>query len=468
MKFENSIAIFYTCGTCNLRCTYCGIDKNPILYKIDDALGKSFEGDYYFNQMLKYFPSPAQLKRIETWGGEPMMKMERIHPLLHKVIDHYPFFSQMFTSTNFSYGEWTDKLFGVLNVFGQYPTRDFTYQLQLSMDGPEYINDLGRGKGTTQKCVENFNKMVDMLPTHMPDNVKLILQFKQTLNNETQRMLCDKQKLIEYYQWFETFYDKIIALGMPNVVIEFTTPNTAVPSPVTKEEGIRFAELIRLCREIEEENKTEGYFKYYNIITPFCRFGNNPITSYKQTSCVCGSGMFQVGFLPDGLISTCHEGFTNLYEDYKDFASKSTRVEDGGSINFAKFVNETRPMYAVTEEGYEEHRKFMQNYITEGNTARLANITGLILALAMADQIDAKYLDEAEALRGAIFIQEHTAYCIKDNYNQTGSFILVPVGLLKLLLNGAREIIEEYEASGEIPEEKGCTFCEHCHHSGQN
>ena len=35
---ERSIAIFYTCGTCNLRCSYCGIDKNPILYKIDEAL----------------------------------------------------------------------------------------------------------------------------------------------------------------------------------------------------------------------------------------------------------------------------------------------------------------------------------------------------------------------------------------------------------------------------------------------
>ena len=75
---NRSIAIFYTCGTCNLKCTYCGIDKNPILAKIDKALEESFKGDYYFNQVQKYFPYPDQLKRIETWGGEPFLGMDRI------------------------------------------------------------------------------------------------------------------------------------------------------------------------------------------------------------------------------------------------------------------------------------------------------------------------------------------------------------------------------------------------------
>jgi sulfatase maturation enzyme AslB (radical SAM superfamily) len=76
-------AIFYTCGVCNLQCRYCGIDKNPVLKEIDKALEKSFEGDYYFNCVKKYFPNRGQLKRIETWGGEPFLKMERIFPLLH-------------------------------------------------------------------------------------------------------------------------------------------------------------------------------------------------------------------------------------------------------------------------------------------------------------------------------------------------------------------------------------------------
>ena len=52
---NRSIAIFYTCGTCNLKCTYCGIDKNPILAKIDKALEESFKGDYTYIRLLKNF-----------------------------------------------------------------------------------------------------------------------------------------------------------------------------------------------------------------------------------------------------------------------------------------------------------------------------------------------------------------------------------------------------------------------------
>jgi hypothetical protein len=87
----------------------------------------------------------------------------------------------------------------------------------------------------------------------------------------------------------------------------------------------------------------------------------------------------------------------------------------------------------------------MAQYVAPGTTARLVNITGLIMALAMADQIDRKYRDEYEANLAAVFIQNHTPYCIKDNYNTTGSFITIPMGLLKLLLNGAKEVIEELE-----------------------
>jgi hypothetical protein len=63
----------------------------------------------------------------------------------------------------------------------------------------------------------------------------------------------------------------------------------------------------------------------------------------------------------------------------------------------------------------------------------------------MAGDIDIKYRDEIEANKAAIFLQNHTAYCIKDNYNTTGSFISIPLGLPKLLLNGAKDLIEELE-----------------------
>ena len=105
---ERTTAVLYTCGVCNLNCRYCTIDKNPVLKDIDKELEESFKGDYYFNRIKEYFPRRDQLKRVETWGGEPFLKMDRIYPLVHQLINYYPYFDSMFSSTNFSYPEWID------------------------------------------------------------------------------------------------------------------------------------------------------------------------------------------------------------------------------------------------------------------------------------------------------------------------------------------------------------------------
>ena len=66
---KRNTAVFYTNATCNLNCRYCSIDKNPALQTIDKILEKSFENpDYYFNQVIKFFPELDSLTNIEFWG----------------------------------------------------------------------------------------------------------------------------------------------------------------------------------------------------------------------------------------------------------------------------------------------------------------------------------------------------------------------------------------------------------------
>jgi sulfatase maturation enzyme AslB (radical SAM superfamily) len=454
-----AVAVFYPTAVCNLRCRYCGIDKNPILQQIDDTLGESFEGDYYFNQLLKYFPEPYQLKKVETWGGEPFIHMERMHPLLHKIIQRYPYFDSMFSSTNFSYPQWLDKFFGLMEQFEQYAPRKFEYVLQLSLDGPENINDMNRGEGVTKKCLANLDALLEQLPTRLPKNVTLVMHFKGTLDNTSIAQLDSKEKIIEYFRFYDELYDKMMAVAdtMPNLITNPTIPNTAVPSPVTKADGLAFAELCKNCREIERENLTQNYFKRYKQITPYsgdvpppCQF-----CEIRSTSLLCGTGSQLLGFLPQNMISVCHEGFTQLYSEYKDFAAKSNRVNEG-TINFNQYIAEKgSSILCMTEDDYLEYEKFISNFRKEGTTARLVNTTTQILALAMAGEIDEQYLDIENANHAAIFLQNQTAYCIKDNLNVTGSLYLQPLGIPKLLLNGAREHIE---LGGPGDNEQCCCF----------
>ena len=453
---NRTTVIFYSCGVCNLNCRYCGINKNKTLAEIDKHLGESFEGDYYFNRVKEYFPRKDMLKSFETWGGEPFLKMERIYPLIHRLIEEYPYFTNGYSSTNFSYPAWTDKFFGLMDCFGDYPYKDFSYCLQLSIDGPEYINDAGRGVGVTKRCLENFQKMVNLIRDgRLPSNVTLNISLKGTLDNDTFQKLCNKEKIIEYFKFYEdNFIRPIRQLNMPNVNIGCGIPNTAVPSPVTVEEGRKFAELVRMCRELEAENREHRIFDYYDIITPFHNDICQNCLSYGYGYHTCGTGDVSVGLLPDNMVSTCHEGFTQMVEEYERLAAADTN--EHSTITFDKFRSEQAISLCCTDEEYAQHHYKMSLYNKEGATARLGTNAALIIALALAGEIEPMYASDENALKAAIFIQAHTSYCIKDNYNKTGSYTLQPVGLYKLLLNGAMQYIQNENEMHACPWSQEC------------
>lgn len=256
-KFR-SICVLYLTATCNLNCSYCYIDKSPVLQKIDQLLEETYQDDYYFNFMKKVFPNPKQLTKIEFWGGEPSYGLPRVHNTVRQVIKHYSNLSEFMMSTNLTTETWLDDFFGFLKVLGEFPERKFTFFLQLSLDGPTKVNDLNRGKGTTEKFTKNFYKLITNLDDFLKDvpNVNIRAHFKPTLDNYSIQLLQTKKDIIEYYQFFEQYKD--ISLQVKNEKqwrLDLPIPNTAVPSPHTQADGERFANLCKLSYEIALENK---------------------------------------------------------------------------------------------------------------------------------------------------------------------------------------------------------------------
>ena len=169
----------------------------------------------------------------------------------------------------------------------------------------------------------------------------------------------------------------------------------------------------------------------------------------------CGTGNSSIGLLPDNMVSTCHEGFTQMVEEYEKLAAADTN--EHSTITFDKFRSEQAISLCCTDEEYKNHHYKMSLFNQDNATARLATNTTMIIGLALAGEIDEIYASEENALKAAIFMQGHTSYCIKDNYNKTGSYTLQPVGLYKLLLNGAMEWIQSAEELHVCPwREKGC------------
>lgn len=432
---ERKTAVLYSTAVCNLNCTYCYINKNKGLSAIDRVLADSFaDPDYYFDFIRNYFPNRNSLQELQVWGAETFLHMERVHPTLHRLIGHYPFLRRFFASTNFSYPEWTDKVFGLLEQFAGYAPRRFDVSLQLSLDGPAHITDRTRGQGVTEKCLTNFGLLLKRAG-EIPENVNLFLAFKPTLSVDTMYLLDTKEKIVEYYRLFEDLIQRVTDLGLPNLSVNFPVPNIGVPAPAEKEDGLFFAGFVKNCRELEKE----GRFRFYREITPFStNVRPKAEDTYNYPCFNCGTGSTNIGFLPNRLISSCHNGFVDILEDYE-----KNLLENPDSSIDPKLFRPTNNKFTHTEADYPAYERQISLYNAEDSMCRMGCLAGFIRTLALAGEIEEKYATEEGAFRGAELYQSCTCNCLRDNYMVTGSTALQPEGMIKLLLNGAVDYIME-------------------------
>lgn len=437
-NLKHTTLTLFPSAVCNLNCTYCNISKNQALIQIDKELEDFFNNpDYIMERIHKYF-EPCALIRLETWGGEPFLHMDRLNKVLPQIIEDYPYLTDFFSSTNFSFSTWLSQFFGLMKQFKSYPERRFNYTLQISCDGPTKINDLGRGQGTTEKCLNNFNALVQLLGSKLPCNVNLIIVPKPTLNLETIYLLDTKEKIIEYYHFFEkNFLEPINELNYNNVHAFTNTPNVGVPCPATSKDGKYFTKFVQNCAELSKESRK--HFKYYTNIRPFSISNQDcqALTFYSPRF-GCGTGYSNIGLLPRDLVSVCNEGFVQMVEQYNQLRLQDTQ----GTIE-KKFV-QTKEQHHLcyNDEGYEKFEEQMCNFCYRTNTSILTNLCNQIMLLALNGQIEKQYAQQSEALHAAqVLATEY--FCLKDNYNITGSFALIPVGLIRLLLNGALPYLEK-------------------------
>lgn len=434
---QRTTAILYSTAVCNLNCTYCYINKNKGLSAIDQVLAESFaDPGYYFDFIRDYFPQRGDLQNLEVWGAETFLHMERVFPTLHKLIGYYPFLRRFFASTNFSYPEWTDKVFDLLAQFAGYAPRRFDVTLQLSLDGPAEFTDSTRGQGVTEKCLRNFRRLLERAG-EIPENVSLFLAFKPTLSVDTMYRLDTKKKILAYYQFFEELIQQVVDLDLPNLNVNFPVPNMGVPAPASKADGEFFTQLVRNCRELEKENQEKGHFRFYRDITPFStNVRPKDEDTYNYPCFNCGTGSTNLGFLPGRLLSSCHNGFVDLLEDYEaNFLANPDSSIDG------KLFQPTHNKFTHTEADYPAYERQIARYNDPGSLCRMGCLAGFIRTLAIAGEIDEKYAAEEGAFRGAELYQSCTCNCLRDNYMVTGSTCLQPEGMIKLLLNGAVEHI---------------------------
>lgn len=218
-----------------------------------------------------------------------------------------------------------------------------------------------------------------MCKTSIPKNVQINTHLKPTLDNDSFKLLLNKDKAIEYFQFLENFSVLARESNNKQLNMELTVPNMAVPAPHTKEDGIKFRDLLNLLREISEENKTKHYFKLYNDVMLFMPrdkdnyFNIENKNNYCHPGYICSSGNGMVGLLPNNLISECHMAFVDTLGEYKDYSDKN-KVGKDSVVDFALFTKTQPIQMTIDIDSLDLYENKVQCFNRKNTTFRVATL----------------------------------------------------------------------------------------------
>ncbi len=254
-------------------------------------------------------------------------------------------------------------------------------------------------------------------------------------------LLNTEEKILNYFEFFESLYKLFNDnIKNKNIVISGSMPNFATPPVFTQEDGKVFKEFCSKLVKVSTEHK----FKTFKNIVLFSLGGSrNDYDRISGGRSFCGISQDAVGLLPNRFITTCVTSFVNLIADYKK--AMLDNVNRTSSIDNAMFTNYYANAFCFPVDELEKFEKIAEPFFKSSNVATVLTTANEIMVLAQANQVQEKYKNKDEAIKGANFILSHATVCPKDNLGAANSFYAMPIGTLKMFLNGAEDVILEWE-----------------------
>lgn len=443
------ISVFST-ALCNLKCSYCYICKNgKALKPIDDAIAKDHAEGNYIKQLLQFSEEDRNsITKLDIWGGEPLLHLDRVTDNIEGYFDVLPNLEKVFFSTNFTVEGSIDKikrLISKLEHEARKKSKKLALEIQISIDGYEKINDMNRGKGTTQKILKHFKDLLDV--KYDTDLIHIKVFTKPTLSTDSFKYFQTKEDAIKYYAFFEDeFYQKWKASGS-NIQFLISIPNYAEPFEYTKEDGIKFAKICRIIQEVSRENHFEGY-KGYSLV-PYAMVLSYSLkdewldlNKMDRLGYMCGGGCGHIRtactLTPGNRVSACHRGFFDDFNEYAEIHTKE--YNDAYAKNMAQITANNRWNYTMDE--FEKARESMNLIYNHPNKTKTLQTKKILQLYAYAGLIDEKYKEERYANQAAQ-IYSMKSMCVQNNIEVTGSMFVDQLAMVKLLFNGAFDVIVE-------------------------
>jgi sulfatase maturation enzyme AslB (radical SAM superfamily) len=451
-------ADLYLAGSCNLKCGYCYISKNPGFYALDKEIQQCISEGVYLDNLKDVFTNRESLKSLSLWGGEPSLGFKSFSNSVIETLDEFPNLTELMTSTNFATDiKYLIDFLTLLNSHG----RKIIFTLQISLDGPPHINDENRGKGVANIIKANLIRFYNYYNENTLENIKLDISFKATLSIENLEQLTDYQKLYDYYYFFEDIANKFYETNKNASITmyqEVLTITLVYPGQYTKQDGIRLYEFLKIAEDLHLQNNEKGLFKRVRVINFLKKRMLEYFEYFKKDA---GVSYCQVYKTRAAIMSTrhsyicgCHRGYADFFEDYANQLSENNDLKDRNVVLSSRALRKAikdNYFFEINDKALEYMNDKMSK-VYAGQKSSILTIAALIREAAIAGQVSEIYLKDQRMLLAASFLIRCDYPCLYDNLATTGSFMLKDYSRIRLYCNGAFEFLlkdEEWEVSNK-------------------
>lgn len=439
-----SLALHWS-SDCNMACQYCYIEKDKKAMasynrQLREALA---DGTYVKNIKEKFEHIRENIENLSLWGAEPTINGIFFKDTIYECLDFFPNANSLMFSTNALLGAdiLYQQFYLPLLEYAENRHRPFTFELQLSLDGPPEFNDKSRHEGATKNTLDTLYSLLEKTPRDC-EYFKFSVSTKATLDVSYMREMLEGG--IEKFQWYYDFMNDIH--GKAHDIIQdnstiaschvFGVPTLVDPGYYTIEDGKTFAKWISMLQYVDRSKWHKAsqhiplFYQCLNTIIDSPEMQNPIAQGYNFLSCSSGKYNYSIDY--DGTIYSCNRLCRNAALDdslkYKGSMKSNSTIDNPSGKKWVK-------------------RNYANWVFHEDIVARKNFMDSIMFMMAESEQIDKLYLENPDA-RLVLFYMICGIYChIGAEEDYTGNPFVPPASYFRLLGNGAQLALENYYRS---------------------
>lgn len=415
-----------TSSMCPNNCKYCYIPKDKSMLSLHNKIRKSLDVMEQIDKIEKTYPD---ITMLGLWGAEPTTTMD----IIVKNLKLIKYKLKKLHSIELTTSMLSNHMI-ILELWKACSDNDLNLNMQISLDGPAFITDINRSKGSAQKIPENLYELLREANKYkFKNNIKITWKATWTIDN-IREMNTDESKIKMYYSYFQNIRENCDnILKNPNIDIRHSSscPTLMVPGRYTTEDGKEWAKLTRTIHKIG------GVTAYdYRILEKIEWLHE----MYKRSmfSCCAGDTALSIGI--DNDYHMCHRSLFLNMPEYTDSVLAKSNYDNWDVSTFNKETLEqfNKNFIVKTDDDYEYTRlKYLMNGFHSHWNTSLSSSIATINELALSNQLNNIYLkDEYLKFIFAFFVNS-SIICPMENNMTTGSVFITPLSLYRMHGNGA-------------------------------